>query len=418
MTSRSRHFGIVSPPVSGHLNPFGALGRELLRRGHRVTLLHMPDIAVKARAQGLAFIALGHSDHPLGSLPESLARLGRLQGFPALNFTIRAVARTTEMFCRDSPAAIRASGIDALLVDQTEPVGSSLAAHLGLPFITICNALPMNRDNRVPPPFTNWTCSTSPLAQARNSLGYKISDLVTQPILRVIRKYRKLWNLPPLRNAEESFSPLAQISQLIREFDYPRPTLPDTFHYTGPLRDLSSGTETFPWERLDGRPLIYASLGTLQNARAPVFQIFAEACRHKEVQLVITHGGGMTDAEAAALPGNPVVVPYAPQRQVLERAALTVTHAGLNTVLDSLACGVPMVALPIAYEQPAIAERVRHFGLGEIIPFKQLTADRLAATIDRVLASPQYRNNAKRLAQSAKAAGGTPAAADIVESVL
>ena len=39
------HLGIVSPPVSGHINPFAALGRELKRRSHRVTWFHMEDLA-------------------------------------------------------------------------------------------------------------------------------------------------------------------------------------------------------------------------------------------------------------------------------------------------------------------------------------------------------------------------------------
>src|SRR3954462_6158993 len=115
------HFGIISPPVSGHIHPFGALGRELIARGHRVSFLHMPDLVDRVRREGLEFITIGESDHPLGSLPESLNQLAQLQGLGALRFTIKAVGKTTEMVCRDAPDAIRRAGIDALLVDQMEP---------------------------------------------------------------------------------------------------------------------------------------------------------------------------------------------------------------------------------------------------------------------------------------------------------
>src|SRR5580658_10112348 len=101
------HFGIITPPVAGHLLPFGALGRELIARGHRVTVIQMADIGERVRTEGLEFVAIGQSDHPLGSLPESLAQLGRLQGLGALRFTIAAVRKTTGMLCRDAPAAIR-----------------------------------------------------------------------------------------------------------------------------------------------------------------------------------------------------------------------------------------------------------------------------------------------------------------------
>jgi len=171
----------------------------------------------------------------------------------------------------------------------------------------------------------------------------------------------------------------------------------------------------FPWERLDGRPLVYASLGTLQNSREPLFRTFAEACRGLDVQLVISHGGGLTASEAANLPGNPLVVSYAPQVDLLARATLTITHAGLNTVLDSMANGVPVVAVPITYEQPAIARRVEWVGAGETIAFNRLTPERLRQATRAVLEMPRYRAAAHRLADSIKSAGGTARAADIVE---
>ena len=72
-----KHFGIISPPVAGHLNPFSALGRELIRRGHRVTVFHMADLESKLQAEGLEFCRIGESDHPLGTLRKTLAEIGR-----------------------------------------------------------------------------------------------------------------------------------------------------------------------------------------------------------------------------------------------------------------------------------------------------------------------------------------------------
>ena len=50
------------------------------------------------------------------------------------------------------------------------------------------------------------------------------------------------------------------------------------------------------------------------------------------------------------LPSDPVVVGYAPQLELIRRSALTISHGGLNTALESLACGVPMVVLIIGRE--------------------------------------------------------------------
>jgi zeaxanthin glucosyltransferase len=389
----------------------------LIARGNRVSVLHMPDLANRVQLEGLEFVAIGERDHPLGSLPESLNQLAQLQGMGALRFTINAITRTTEMICRDAPEAIRRAGIDALLVDQTEPAGATVADGLGIPFVTVCNALVMTPDAQVPPPFTGWDYSTSLWSRARNAIGYRMSRLIMRPVERVVQTYRTRWNLPKYATPEESFSKLAQISQQPQAFDFPRCSLPACFHYVGPLRNANRRIP-FPWDKLDGRPLIYASLGTLQNQKEHVFRAFAEASQHLDAQLIITHGGGLPENVASSFPGNPIVVSYAPQLEVLAKASLTLTHAGLNTVLDSLSCGVPLVAIPITYEQPAIASRVRWTGVGEVLSLKSLQVPRLKRVIEQVLQTPTYAIQAQRIKQAIADGGGAKAAADIVEKSL
>lgn len=412
------HLGIITPPVSGHLHPFGALGRELIARGHRVTCFQVEDLREKITREGLGFQPIGQSDHPAGSLPQSLQRLGQLQGLAALRFTIAAVARTTTMVCRDAPATLQAAGVDALLVDQMEPAGGAIAEHLGLPFVTVCNALAINRDPVAPPPFTPWAYQAAGWARWRNRLGYAVSDWLTAPIEQAVAAYRARWQLPALGSPDESFSRRAQICQMPRAFDFPRSALPDCFHYVGPIRRALPEPTPFPWDRLDGRPLVYASLGTLQGNNEPVFRCFAQACSGLDVQLVITHGGGLSEAQARGLPGDPLVVGYAPQLALLQRAALTLTHAGLNTVLDSLSFGVPMVAVPITYEQPAIARRIEACGAGLSLTLPQLTDSRLREGIRRVLDEPRHATAAARMATDIAHAGGVVRAADIVEQAI
>lgn len=395
-----------------------ALAGELQSRGHSVTWFHVYDIQSKIETAGFDFVPLGLGDHPPRSLPQSFERLGQLEGMAALRFTIQAVARTTEMFCREGPEAIRSAHIDALLVDQMEPAGGTIADLLRIPFITVCNALAINREPGIPPPFTPWEYSgTGRFARWRNRAGYAMGDITTKPITRIVAKYRQAWKLPPLVTPDDSFSRLAQICQMPRELDYPRTALPATFHYVGPLREPEE-TTPFPWDRLDGRRIVYASLGTLQNRRPELLRTIAAACAGLEVQLVISHGGGLSDEQAATLPGSPVVVPYAPQRAVIARAALTITHAGLNTVLDSLAAGVPLITIPITYEQPAIARRVARTGAGAALPFSGMRQDTLHDLALRVLNAPEYRNAAQRMAGYIAAAGGVSRAADIVLTAL
>ncbi len=89
-------------------------------------------------------------------------------------------------------------------------------------------------------------------------------------------------------------------------------------------------------------------MGTLQNRVLQTFRMIAEACAGLDLQLVISLGGGQDPALLADLPGDPIVVGYAPQLELIRRSALTISHGGLNTALESLAWGVAMVVLPVA----------------------------------------------------------------------
>lgn len=171
----------------------------------------------------------------------------------------------------------------------------------------------------------------------------------------------------------------------------------------------------FPWSQLDGRPLIYASMGTLQNGVDRIFRQIAEACAGSPWQLVIALGGG-DPASLGPLPGNPIVRAYAPQMELLQKASLTITHAGLNTVMESLAAGVPMVAIPITNDQPGAAARLEWVGAGIRIVPRQLTVERLRAAIHAVMSTPSYRANAVRQSEAIAASGGVRTAADIIET--
>jgi MGT family glycosyltransferase len=159
-------------------------------------------------------------------------------------------------------------------------------------------------------------------------------------------------------------------------------------------------------------------MGTLQNQIQHVFREIAQACEGLDAQLVISLGGGAKPEQVGPLPGNPLVVDYAPQLELLSRAALTITHAGLNTVLESLSAGVPMVAIPVGNDQPGVAARVKWLGAGESLSLRRLRADRLRTLVKKVLEEETYRRQAHRLMLEIKRINGTDRAADLVEQVI
>jgi zeaxanthin glucosyltransferase len=90
----------------------------------------------------------------------------------------------------------------------------------------------------------------------------------------------------------------------------------------------------------------------------------------------------------------------------------------LNTALESLAQRVPMVVLPVAYDQPGVGARVELSGVGRSIPVARLTVDRLNGAVRIVLGNPAYRERAGRLQSSIEAAHGLNRAADLIEGAF
>jgi len=371
-------------------------------------------VEAKARSGGLQFAPLGQRDYPAGALHQAVIALSELSGRAALKYSVDCACRISEVILRDGPDALRGQRIDVLLVDQNEPSGGSVAERLGIPFLSVCTSLPLNREPLIPPPFVGWKFVDSPLGKVRNRIGYAIADRLIAPIQAVLNRYRKKWKLPPVSRPDDTFSRLGSIAQMPKVFDFPRKHLPETFHYLGPWFDSSSSAGIpFPFEKLDGRPIVYGSIGTLQRRNSSYFRIMAEACSELDVQLVLSLGHGTGDARLT-FPGNPVVVNYAPQLELLRRASATITHGGMNTTQQSLFFGVPAVAIPLAHDQPAIAARLLRSGAGIVIPPSRLTAILLREAVQAVLAEKSpVKMYARVLQEEIANAGGVERAAGI-----
>lgn len=414
------HFGILSPgAATGPLNTMLPLAQELQRRGHRITHFGTLDTQPKVLAAGIEFSPIGEKDFPIGSSTESLAKLGQLRGLAALEYTVELIKQISAITLRDAPAAFKAAGVEALLVNQSSFEGGTIANFLGIPFVTVCSAVVLNREPSIPPCFTTWKYSPAWWARLRNQAGYRLLNRMSKSITQLIEEYRQEWKLPQYSSPNDIYSQLAQISNAPAEFEYPRQELPPWFHFTGSYHTSANREPIpFPYEKLTEKPLIYASMGTLQNRLIWVFENIASACEGLDAQLVISLGGSAKPESLPSLPGNPLIVEYAPQLEVLEKATLMITHAGMNTTMECVKKGVPMVAIPVANDQPGVATRIAWTGAGEFIPLKKLNVPRLRNAVKRVLTEESYKQNALRLQEATHLAGGVSRAADIIEQAV
>jgi zeaxanthin glucosyltransferase len=417
------HIGILCPGAIGHLNPMCNLGNELLQRGHQVTLFGAPDIAAKISQSNLEFCAVGAIDFPPGSMESMYAKLGQLTGLDGFKFVAQLFEKENKMLFRDATPAIRDVGVDLLIIDQLTIAGGTIADYLKLPFVTVCNALPSNMEPGIPPYFTHWGYKNTWWAKRRNQLGNLLRSYLTRDIWKMVIQQREQWHLPKHSERENYYSQLAQIAQLPQELDFPREKIASWFHYVGPLKNpadiepISAQDQSFSFDQLNGKPLIYASLGTLQNHNWGIFHSIAEACLDIDAQLVISLGNPAADLSKANFPGNPLVLAFPPHQQLINRADLVITHAG-STAVSCLSSGVPMVAIPITTDQPGMAARIARVGACEVIPVAKLKVPELKVAINKVLQNRIYRDNAAKLGVAIQEAGGVQYAANVVEQVL
>lgn len=417
------HFGVVAPALYSHFSALSALALALHARGHRVTFLQRPDAGVYLNDGRLGFHAVGAGSHPAGSLAGSLERAANPGSPLGLRRVIVDMAATTTMLCRELPAACERLRIDALLGDQMEAAGGLVAEMLGLPLISVACALPVNREAGIPLPVMpfDWSASERSLHMFEGST--RVYDWMMAPHRRAIESAARQLGIPLRGALHDCLSPLAQISQTVAAFDFPRATLPDNFHHVGPLRAASHKTparvDALPAIAPD-RPFIFASLGTLQGHRFDLFKRIARACRQLGAQLLVAHCRGLDARQRAALEraGATWVCAFAPQEAALARADAVVSHAGLNTVMDAVAAHTPILALPIAFDQPGVAARIRHAGVGLSASPRFTSATGLARRLRRLLDEPGFRERCAPLADKVRSAGGSTRAADIVEAAL
>jgi zeaxanthin glucosyltransferase len=415
------HFGVVGPAYFSHFSALEAIAVALIERGHRVTFLHRVDARAFLRDPRIGFHVLGEHSHPAGSLAESLRRAANPGGPLGIRSVIADMARTTDMLCRELPATMLALGIDAMLADQMEAAGALTADGAGMPFISVACALPVNREPGLPLPVMpfKYDMSERGLHMAQGSA--RVYDWIMGPHSKVVAQWAAAFNLSPRSMLHECLSTLAQVSQTVAGFDFPRSALPATFHHVGPLRNPASTQVTSAMPPVaDGRPFVFASLGTLQGQRFPLFKRIAKACRKIDAQLLVAHCGGLDAAQERALvrAGATWVTDFAPQAAVLARADAVVSHAGLNTVMDAIETRTPILALPIAFDQPGAASRVCHADIGVCGSARWSSAATLARMLDQLLTQSRFAAPLDRLAGEIRKAGGAPRAADIIEQAL
>lgn len=376
-------------PATGHVNPTLPLLRALVQRGDRVIFFDTRAFENKVRATGAEFraIDLGYDFVPR---PDVLAP------FKAAALILEQAARVIPQ-CLDETRALRP---DLILYDSMCPWGSHIAQLLKMPAVTFASIMYAGLEN-----FLAWprhTKLTGGMLRHPFYVAYGMAKYQARA-LQLWQKYRV--HSPTFMNFFGNPGAMTLLATS-RYFQLGGEKFGASFKFIGPLIAPRSDAEPLPPAWFNHEPLVYISLGTLFNHRADFFRTCVDAFRDAPYRVLIALGNRVQVDELGPLPAHILARAYVPQLDVLPRASVFITHAGMNSVSEAAWFGVPMVLAPQAGDQDFIAYQTARLGAGAPIDSYRVTPPELRAQTEQVMREPRYRAGSQKIGASFRAAGG------------
>ncbi|MGS2646636.1 macrolide family glycosyltransferase [Streptosporangium sp. LJ11] len=379
--------------MHGHVNPTLPVVAELVRRGHSVICHTSPAFSKEIEATGAAVCLYPGGDQPLPDPPMPLTLLDGLA---------RAAAALLPAVLSD----LRDVRPDLVVHGAACPWGAVAARELEVPAAALFTTFAFNR--HVPSPTrASWELLASAARWPRHAQGY----------------LRSRWELHRRYDTRElPLFDLANIRQPLnlvftsRAFQPGVDAFDRSYRFVGPSLGARPPDPSFPADGLRD-PVLYASLGTVFDAGPRLLRDFATALAPLGGTVIVSTGG--TDPAALdPLPANVLARRFVPQPEVLARAALFVTHGGMNSVNEAMYAGVPMLVVPQGADQPLVARRVVELGAGLSIRTQDVAVESVNALARRLLEEPGFRAAAATLRVAQREAGGYLRAADELEDYL
>jgi len=429
---------IVIAPLywQANINVTFALARKLRSCGHRVLYACIPDTEERIRSQGFDFVSIFSGVFPPGTLAQQAANeaAGKYLGAHGVNARVQTMCK----LCRDGEIAraTRNFGPDLFLVSNHLPWVGIGSWKSGAPVLMFSSVFVSTPDSMVPP-ISSYTIPSSSLVSRLKVFWEWRKTMVRRTLLTRISG---LWRSSAYLK-ELAFALGYSLSEI--NFDvapWPRLSLPELvffpecfdFKRANPIRglfhveasvDVERKDNVFPWEKLDGRPLLYCSLGSLitfkyLTAAKHFFQILLDAMRMLPNLQAVVALGNYLKPEDLTCPDNVILTDDAPQVALLKRARLMVGHGGGGGIRECMFYGVPLVLCPLGFDAPGNTARALYHGVAVRADFREASAPKLKAAIDQVLSDPSYAEAANRMSRKFVEIQSQMPSIAIIESVL
>jgi MGT family glycosyltransferase len=390
-------------PGHGHVNPSLPLVAELARRGHQITYFITEKYRARVEAAGARF-------QPYATVPDDYFEARRLDGGHPQKVAYNLITTAGEIL-PELLNATRANQPDYIMFDGMCPWGYLVARILNIASVASLALMPLSS----PPPSAMMNLQMLglilPMVFRDFGMGLEAN--------KRSRALGKKYNIPPLGpmtllNASGDIC-ISYTSSYFQPFAN---TVSEAVRFVGWTLNETTANDSFPFEQMQERRLIYVSLGTINNDDAAFFKTCIEAFTGSDYFVVMSTGNGINPESFGVLPENIVIRSWIPQIDVLKRASLFITHGGMNSLHDGLYLGVPLLLVPQQAEQTLNALRVVELGAGLMLKKAQVNVQAIRHNAAQLLTNSNFKSEAERIGDTFRAAGGAVRAADEVELLL
>jgi rhamnosyltransferase subunit B len=408
---------ILTPVGSaGDVHPFVGIGRALETRGHEVVVLTAGPFREVVQRAGLIF-----------EETVSVEEFDALSKHPDLWHPLRGMRLVLgAVGTRLRPAYERLRRLHQ--PGRTVLVGHSLSFFTRVfeevhrvPSATIHLAPSIFRSDHAQPAHAPGRDGSSWPLWIKRSLWWSIDRFMLDPtVAPALNEWRRELGLEPVTRvfSEWIHSPQRVIGLFPDWFGNPQPDWPSAVRLTGfPLYDDSDQPSLPPsLARFldDGAPPLLFTPGTANQSAARFFKAALDASQRlgRRALLLTRYNGHLP-----TLPPTAHHESFVPLSHVLTRCAALVSHAGIGTLAQGLAAGVPQVTMPMGFDQPDNATRLQRLGVARWVVPSEFVGERVAAAISSLLDDSHTVANCRRWSDQIRAHNAIEETCDLLEQL-
>lgn len=386
-------FAFIVPPLTGHVNPTLSLGAELLQRGHEVGWISLDASLENRLPKGgtLLLVKYDQNDTEKRDSEQYLDQITKknVSGIESIKFLYEEVLIPLNRFMFEGIVTLLDFFRPDVIINDHQLFSGAIAAYKKqIPYATSVTAPAAVKMMEDLPGVHEWEIKQ--IVSLQQELGIPDDKaIVCSDALTMIF------------TSKDFFGDMS---------------LPSGYKFIGPVIQHRANATSFSWEKFGADPRILVSIGTTfdHTYKKEFFQKVIDALGNEPISVVVVSDPALFEE----WPENFIVQERVPQLELLPHLDAVVCHGGHNTVCESLSHGLPLVVIPIAYDQSHVAGRVIQAESGIRLNYRRFKAAHLHNAVWEIIRNPSYKAAASRIQQSFEQSGGATTAANLLEELV